>query len=223
MSAVPALVETGARPSLGTLGISAEAKPVEELTPGCERNARVPASTSATGFLLRAAAAKVLALEPRSLSLELNPGGDLVRTGRSEHVSNGRKQGDFANEDAWRVEQVGRNFSIFDRFSGNIEVFEIATSSQLRRNFGRNFASKSGGAAEYLAALGRKKKESRKGAKTQREGRKTEARHGGCTGKGTDGPHGRRQADWPAARTACWYPHRCQAKSLTYCGSVFRG
>jgi hypothetical protein len=50
MSIAPALVETGARPSLGTLGISPEAKPVEELTPGCVLEVRIPASAFSDGF-----------------------------------------------------------------------------------------------------------------------------------------------------------------------------
>src|SRR5262245_15591881 len=37
-------------------GLSPEAIPVEELTPGCVREVRIPASASATGFLLRAVA-----------------------------------------------------------------------------------------------------------------------------------------------------------------------
>jgi hypothetical protein len=48
----PPFLETGARPSLGTVGISPEAKPVEELTPGCERLCAHPGVGFSDGFFV---------------------------------------------------------------------------------------------------------------------------------------------------------------------------
>jgi len=47
------LVKCENGPALGTVGFRQNARPVEELTPGCVPSARDVAPASATGFLLR--------------------------------------------------------------------------------------------------------------------------------------------------------------------------